>query len=118
MDVAAFICFSRDMGFQDEKDVKAFWNSLEEHAPYGQYLSVLPELFKLVYYMCFVPALKRKMLLTEHNNPGIGKVMKISRIVTEDRFKPDAKPINDMLGSWMKHGLSQSACDTEIAIAL
>lgn len=43
---------------------------------------------------------------------------KYSRIAIADRFSNREKPMNDMLGSWMQHGLSQHAAETEASIAM
>ena len=76
LDVAAHICFSHDLMFsEDEAD--EFWASMEENAPYAQYLSALHWLFALVYNLTKIPGLKRRMILTETNNPGIGRILRV-----------------------------------------
>ncbi|KAL9078129.1 MAG: hypothetical protein Q9157_002956 [Trypethelium eluteriae] len=119
LEIAAWVCFSEGLGFgYEEEERDEFQKSIEENAPYAQYLSTIHGLFSLIYTICSIPGMKNRMVLTEHNNPGIGKIMKVSRIVTEKRYAPDAKPVNDMLGSWMKRGLTQHEAETETSIAL
>ena len=42
----------------------------------------------------------------------------ISRKVVDERFVQGAIPKNDMLGSFIKHGLTASEAETEISISL
>ena len=81
LEIAARICFSDGLGFGgtgDEDD--AFWSSIEEKAPFAQYMSVLPGLFDLVYALACIPGLKRRLILTETKNPGIGKILKVCTV--------------------------------------
>lgn len=119
MDLSSYMCYSEGLQFgEDDEEADEFWESLEENAPYAQYISVYPGLFSLNWLLAGVPGLKEKVMLTEHNNPGIGRIIKYSRIATDKRFESDAKPVNDMLGSWIKHGLGQYDAETEASIAM
>jgi cytochrome P450 len=117
LDAASYVCFSQDLMFT-EAEADEFWDSIEDSAPYAQYISCVHWLFSLAWVMCHIPGLKGKMILNEHNNPGIGRILRVSRVATEKRFGSDAKVIDDMLGSWVKRGLSQSQAETEVSIAL
>jgi hypothetical protein len=78
IEIATYICYSRSLDLKDnDEDAKAFWESVEEAAPYGQYLSIFSWLFGLLYYVACVPWLKARLLLVEGNNPGIGHIMKV-----------------------------------------
>lgn len=78
LNVAGQICFSEGLDLKDnDAETDAFWKSLELNAPYAQYLSVMHWLYSLTYYLTSIPALKSRMLLTEHNDPGIGRVIKV-----------------------------------------
>ncbi|KAH7090468.1 putative benzoate 4-monooxygenase cytochrome P450 [Paraphoma chrysanthemicola] len=119
LEIAAYICYSRSLDLKDnDQHATAFWESIEEAAPYGQYLSTFAWLFRLLYYVACVPWLKARLLLVEGNNPGIGHILKYSRITIEERFKSGGKEVNDMLGSWIQHGLSQHEVETEASIAI
>ena len=79
LDVAAHVCFSEGIGFGDDADeTEAFWASIEQSAPYAQYLSTIHGLFSFIYYLAFLPGIKACLTLTEHNNPGISKILKVS----------------------------------------
>ncbi|CAD6446130.1 eb34554e-537a-4da1-8134-b00c23a8627e [Sclerotinia trifoliorum] len=117
LDAASYVCFSQDLMFtEDESD--DFWDSIEESAPYAQYLSCVHGLFSIAWIACHIWGLRNKMILTENNNPGIGRILRVSRVATAKRFGPDAKIVDDMLGSWVKKGLSQYEAETEVSIAL
>lgn len=76
MEISAYVCFSEGLGFTDKQDqVDEFWMSIEENAPYGQYLSVIHELFRFIYVLTKIPGMKERTILTENNNPGIGKII-------------------------------------------
>lgn len=78
IEIAAYICYSRSLDLKDsDDDATAFWESIEEAAPYGQYLSTFAWLFRLLYYIACVPWLKARLLLVEGNNPGIGHILKV-----------------------------------------
>ena len=117
LDAASYVCFSQDLMFT-EAEADEFWDSIEESAPYAQYISCVHWLFSLAWVMCHIPGLKNKMILDENNNPGIGKILRVSRVATAKRFGSGAKVIDDMLGSWIKRGLSQYEAETEVSIAL
>ncbi|KAK4239773.1 Pisatin demethylase [Achaetomium macrosporum] len=44
---------------------------------------------------------------------GIGRMWRIAKPLVAKRFAPDAKDQPDMLGSFIRHGLTQSQCETE-----
>lgn len=78
MEISGHVCFSEGFDFtEDQTQLDNFWASIEENAPYGQYLSVIPELFKSIYALTKIPAMKERMILTETNNPGIGKIIEV-----------------------------------------
>jgi hypothetical protein len=80
IEIAAYICYSRSLDLKDnEQRSTAFWESIEEAAPYGQYLSTFGWLFRLLYYVACVPWLKARLLLVEGNNPGIGHILKVGQ---------------------------------------
>jgi hypothetical protein len=80
IEIAAYICYSRSLDLKDnEQRSTAFWKSIEEAAPYGQYLSTFGWLFRLLYYVACVPWLKARLLLVEGNNPGIGHILKVGQ---------------------------------------
>ena len=79
MEISAYVCFSEGLGFTEHQiQVNDFWASIEENAPYGQYLSVLSELFRTIYVLTKIPGMKERLILTETNNPGIGKIIGVN----------------------------------------
>ncbi|KAI1454498.1 cytochrome P450 [Annulohypoxylon moriforme] len=45
---------------------------------------------------------------------GIGKMMAVAQEVAGERFGPEAKDHRDMLGSFVRHGVSRRRCESEI----
>jgi hypothetical protein len=87
LNVAGRICFGEGLGLRDDdKDTNQFWESMEKNAPYAQYLSAVHWLFSLTYYLTSIPALKSRMLLTEHNDLGVGRIVKV-RCYREKYFR-------------------------------
>ncbi|KAJ0120538.1 hypothetical protein J7T55_015267 [Diaporthe amygdali] len=52
------------------------------------------------------------------DNDGIGALMKVGRKVVSTRFGPDAKEQQDMLGSFVRHGMTQRQCEIEVLLQL
>ncbi len=44
---------------------------------------------------------------------GFGRIIGFSHKAVAERFGPDAKQVNDMLGSFVRHGLTQEECESE-----
>lgn len=108
MEVSAYVCFSEGLGFTGNQDqVDEFWVSIEENAPYGQYLSVLHELFRFIYLLTKIPGMKERMILTENNNPGIGKIIGVCQF-------PWPLGYNSFVSKlWLRHHLDCSEDNRE-----
>lgn len=82
LELAAQICYSRGLDLnEDEEEATRFWMSIEEAAPFGQYISVFNWLFQLIDLVARIPPLKKRLLLVEGNNPGIGRILKVRFLV-------------------------------------
>lgn len=81
LDVSGYICFSQGLDFGDDEDERdEFWASIEKNAPFAQYISTIPGLFSLIHILSSIPGVKSLLLLTENNNPGIGKILRVRSI--------------------------------------
>lgn len=49
---------------------------------------------------------------------GLGRIMGAAREVVASRFESDAKPQEDMLASFLRHGLSQEDAETEVMVQI
>lgn len=87
IDLSSHMCFSEGLQFGESDEVsQPFWEDLEMYAPYAQYLSVYTWLFSLNWLLTCLPAMEQRALLTEHNNIGVGRIMKVSGLkATEEK---------------------------------
>lgn len=87
LDVVGYICFSQGLGFgDDEEEREEFWASIDENAPYAQYISTVHGLFSIIYILSLIPAIKRRLILTETNGP-VGKILKVRSPRTTQTFQ-------------------------------
>ena len=63
--------------------------------------------------MCFLYIKK-----TRHESPLANSSPQIAHEVVSKRFQPDVAPQNDMLGSFLRHGLTQEQAESEIVVSL
>ncbi|KAK3337772.1 cytochrome P450 monooxygenase [Cercophora scortea] len=49
---------------------------------------------------------------------GVGRVFYATKEMVQERWAAEDKTRNDILGSWMRHGLSQRECETEVLFQL
>ncbi|KAK4452584.1 cytochrome P450 [Podospora aff. communis PSN243] len=49
---------------------------------------------------------------------GVGKMMGVTKKIVDHRFQPDVEQQNDMLGSFMRHGLNKVQCDAELPVVV
>jgi cytochrome P450 len=47
---------------------------------------------------------------------GMGAMMGVAKQIVSERFQPGAKPVPDMMGSFVKHGLTQEECESEAMV--
>ncbi|EDN99711.1 hypothetical protein SS1G_02569 [Sclerotinia sclerotiorum 1980 UF-70] len=63
---------------------------------------------------CHIPSLKNKMIFTENNNSGVGRILRMSGVATAKRFGPDSKIIDEMLDSLVKSGNMLPSATTNV----
>ncbi|KAB8342828.1 hypothetical protein FH972_022426 [Carpinus fangiana] len=119
VDMITHLCFGKPLGFvASDSDVFNFLRTIEMQLPIVQHFSVFLELNELLLRAVRIPFLKKYILPSAKDKSGIGVIMGISRNVIDERYAPGAKPKRDMLGSFMKHGLSANEAETEVSISL
>lgn len=47
---------------------------------------------------------------------GMGAMMGVAKQIVSERFQPGAKPVPDMMGSFVKHGLTREECESEAMV--
>ncbi|KAL8769420.1 MAG: hypothetical protein Q9209_004648 [Squamulea sp. 1 TL-2023] len=117
-DTICLLAFGRLLGFVSKHaDCYGFLKTLEERLPIVEKFSILTEVNHLLAFISHIPWLRR--ILPSATDPtGIGKIIGISREVVKDRIEQGVGSKNDMLGSFLKHGLDPELADLEITIAL
>lgn len=139
VDIITHLCFGKPLGFAEtDSDVYSFLKTIETQLPIVQHFSVFLELNDILLWFMDIPWLKKLIAPSANDKAGIGMIMgvrisllsmnllrsisantdQISRKVVDERFVQGAIPKNDMLGSFIKHGLTASEAETEISISL
>ena len=62
--------------------------------------------------------LKKLLAPTARDKIGIGRIMGIAKDVARERFGPNAKVQNDMLGSFVRHGLTPAETESEALLQM
>ncbi|KAI1075518.1 putative benzoate 4-monooxygenase cytochrome P450 [Whalleya microplaca] len=119
VDVISQLCFGRPLGFvQSDSDHIGFQSTVEWQMPIVMLFSVIVELNSLYYFLSGIPWIRKVIVPSAGDKIGIGPIMKISREVINERCAPGAVQKKDMLGSFIKRGLSPTDVEMEISISL
>jgi len=114
MDVISDIAYGAPFGFlETDTDMFEYIKTTEKNLPMVMVISVFPWLMKLLNS----PILKG-LLPSTKDRLGFGKIMSLAREVAAERFKPDSKDERDMLGSFIRHGLTQEESESEILLQI
>ncbi|WQF85885.1 Putative cytochrome P450 [Colletotrichum destructivum] len=114
LDAISDIAFGEPFGDLDtDSDVHEYIKTMEQNMPTIIMTSVLPWLLTLLSSPFF-----RKMMPSEEDSIGVGKIMSIAKQVAATRFGPKKKIKKDMLGSFVARGLTQAEAESEILMQL
>jgi len=98
----------------EDKDKYAYIKTTEETFPVLNILSILRQIHKFMetsYLMQLVtPSAKDKT--------GVGKITGIAQKKVAERFGPNKKENHDMLGSFIRHGLTQEEAESESVLQM
>ncbi|KAK3988432.1 Pisatin demethylase [Cladorrhinum sp. PSN332] len=115
LDSIAEIAFGLEWGLVEaEKDLFGTIKMLEEIAPSAVVVSGVP-------YLRAVMGSDLVLKLIgpgEKDKKGIGRILPMAKKVVAERFGKGAKETDDMLGSFVRHGLTQRQCETEAIIQI
>ncbi|KAH6855442.1 cytochrome P450 [Chaetomium sp. MPI-CAGE-AT-0009] len=116
LDSISKLAFGEEFGLLEaERDIHGHMEMLTEVAPAVNVISVVPYL-RTIFGSTFMLKLIGP---SPRDKRGLGRIMATGRAVVGKRFaQPDAKDKQDMLGSFMRHGLSQRKCETEALIQI
>ncbi|RDW84782.1 hypothetical protein BP6252_02372 [Coleophoma cylindrospora] len=114
LDVISDIAYGAPFGnLAADTDVAGYVAMMEIQAPRISIAVVYP-------WLMSIPAspLFRFLLPSAKDAFGFGRLMGIARKVVGERFGSDAKPRKDMLGSFVKNGLTQAECESEVLLQI
>ncbi|KAI0179092.1 cytochrome P450 [Hypoxylon sp. FL1284] len=111
LDAITKIAYGRAFGYlATDSDVYDYIATTRTNVPVLASLADVPWLTRLVFSRLGLRILGPKP--TDKN--GMGKMMGVAKEVAGERFGPNAKDQFDMLGSFVRHGVSQRLCEAEI----
>ena len=64
------------------------------------------------------PLIRKAMAPTASDIFGMGKMMGVAKSMARERFGPDPKVREDMLGSFVKHGMNQAEAESEALLQM
>ncbi|KAK3368375.1 pisatin demethylase [Podospora didyma] len=109
LDVIADVAFSEPFGFlETDSDRFDYIATLEQNFPVAFALTVLPWAVTLMQSRLF-----KAIRPSEKDPMGLGRLMGITKRVSFERYGPDRKIRRDMLGSFVKHGLTAEEAESE-----
>lgn len=114
LDVISEIAFGEAFGnLEADDDVASYIKASDETIPFIIVLGIFPWLARIVYsWPC------KYLLPSDKDKDGMGKLMRIAKAVSAERFGENRKDRRDMLGSFIRHGLSQQEMQHEILLQL
>ncbi|KAH8780172.1 BcABA1, cytochrome P450 monooxygenase [Diaporthe sp. PMI_573] len=112
MDIITRAAYGEEFGhLRSDSDVTGFLTQLREHWPMVSLVNETPFLRSLFYSKTWLRLFGPNIA----DPAGIGKLMSI----THQRYaKPETQLRNDMLGSWIHHGLTQQESEAEGMLSL
>ncbi|KAI1778288.1 cytochrome P450 [Hypoxylon cercidicola] len=111
LDAITKIAYGRAFGYlATDSDVFDYIETTRAHVPVVASLGDVPWLARLVFSEAGLRLLGPKTT----DKKGIGRMMAVAQEVAGERFGPDAKDQSDMLGSFVRHGVSRRLCEAEI----
>ncbi|KAL2022400.1 hypothetical protein VTK56DRAFT_5467 [Thermocarpiscus australiensis] len=115
MDAITKIAYGKEFGFlAADADVFHAIEGAEEGIPFLVVLAEMPFLGRL-----FTKPWVLKLLGPKKTDAkGLGRMLGIAEEVVAKRFGPDAKDQRDMLGAFIRHGVSQRECEIEVPFQL
>ncbi|KAM0327966.1 hypothetical protein ACHAQA_005365 [Verticillium albo-atrum] len=111
LDIITSLAFGECFGYLSQNlDVHNYIQITEESMPVMMAMSVLPSLTTLVQS----PLLRRAMP-SEHDRVGLGKFIAVAKKTVAERIALN-KPQQDMLGSFLAHGLTREEAEGEALV--
>ncbi|KAL2148282.1 hypothetical protein VTH82DRAFT_2430 [Thermothelomyces myriococcoides] len=116
LDSISKLAYGEEFGFlQTESDVHGYLETVEYIAPTTVTISALP-LVRAIATSKFILNLFGP---TPKDKKGVGVLMGLAKAIVDKRFAcEDPGAVRDMLGSFIRHGLTRRQCETESLIQI
>ncbi|KAK4161318.1 pisatin demethylase [Cladorrhinum sp. PSN259] len=109
------LAFGEPIGFlRTDTDVYDFLKTSAEGFPFLTMLSLFPWLVKLL-----TLDVMKKYLPSANDSVGMGPIMRLAQETVEKRYPPKKEEVHqDMLESWIRHGLSKEQAMSETVLQM
>lgn len=115
MDVLTDVAFSRPLGYlKQNADLHGYIKTVRAYMPILELQTNIP-LINTILGSKFV---RKMMAPTASDRLGMGKMMGVAKEVAGERFGDGAKVREDMLGSFVRHGLDQKQAESEALLQM
>lgn len=112
LDVLTHIAFGAPFGYLTQnKDIYDYIKTVSEFLRVLELGANCPSVQSLLSSPLMAP-----MRPKATDKTGMGAMMGVAKRIVSERFQPDAKPVLDMMGSFVKYGLSQEECESEAMV--
>ncbi|TAQ86648.1 hypothetical protein B7494_g5034 [Chlorociboria aeruginascens] len=115
IDVISELAFGQAFGnLTQDKDMHGFFQAFDAMMPALTVLSIYPEFCKIMRANWVM----KYILPSEKDPAGFGKIIGLAKTVVAERYGPNKKEQRDMLGSFVRHGLTQERAESEVLLQL
>lgn len=114
LDVISAVAYGKPFGYlATDSDVYDYIQTCEEIYPAIGVMTTFPSMNWLL-----TRDIVQKYLPSDKDPVGFGKIMGISKQIVGERFGPGKKEHADMLGSFVRHGLTQEEAESETIVQM
>ncbi|KAK1657049.1 cytochrome P450 [Colletotrichum godetiae] len=114
LDVISDLAFGKPFGdLASDSDVYDYIHTTEQSMPNIVVAAVLPSLLHVLSW-----PLLRRLMPSENDATGFGRLIRMAKEIAGERFGPSKKTRQDMLGSFVAHGLTQKEASSEILMQI
>lgn len=112
LDVITDIAFGKPFGnLAADEDLYHYIEYMEQGGKVAIPMGVFPFIFKILQ-----SRLLKSLRPSTKDATGLGKLMSIAQEIVAERFGPEGGDRKDMLGSFVRHGLTQREADQEVVL--
>ncbi|KAH9212789.1 pisatin demethylase [Leptodontidium sp. 2 PMI_412] len=114
LDVISHVAYGKPFGFLDtDTDLYQYIATSEKAVPAAMMVTIFPWLNYVL-----TSSFMKSLLPSATDAIGFGKIIGFTKEVVDQRFGPDAKDQRDMLGSFIRHGLTRDEAESETLLQI